>query len=206
MQPPAPIGSERWLELHPRFFKVFMMRMKAITSSVMAFGLMASASAMAAGTGTVHFEGEITSSTCEVVTSDQNKTVTLPTVSTNTLSADNDTAGLTPFTISLENCSVETDQGVSAYFEPGANVDLNTGRLLNASGDATNVQIGLLSGSQEEITIGAIGSNDLQDGAEWYNVEGNAATMNYFAQYHATGGAATAGSVSTSVDFTVTYK
>lgn len=191
------------------------MRMKIISSSVIAFGLMASGSAMAQQAGTVDFEGEITDSTCSVAADSQNKTVTLPTVSTNAFSGQGTSSGLTAFAINLENCSVEDDQQVSAYFEPYPNVDLTSGNLVNTDTGAEaagNVQVQLLNSQTNAIDLSSpVGANGLQSGAEWVDVTPNGAsgdgtaTINYFAQYYAMNDQVTAGTVASSVNFTVTY-
>ncbi|GED23656.1 fimbrial protein [Halomonas halmophila] len=204
--------------------------MKVVSFGAGALGMMLSGFAFAAQNGTVNFEGEVVNSTCNVVPADQDKTVVLPTVSVSALDTAGATAGATPFSISLENCTVG-DGGsppvselslpvsataanqfdVSAYFEPGGTVDSSTGRLINTASDgdgATNVQIELLNSQGAPIAIREVGGDGLQPGAEWYAVDGDdgAVTMNYFARYHATGGPATAGVVSSTVDFTLTYQ
>ena len=61
-------------------------------------------------------------------------TINLPTVSSQTLKNAGDVAGRTPFQINLTNCS--SAGKVATYFEPGATVDFNTGRLLNQATSA----------------------------------------------------------------------
>ncbi|MFH4337526.1 fimbrial protein, partial [Acinetobacter baumannii] len=79
-----------------------------------------------AADGTITINGLVTDKTCDIVTpAGKDFTVTLPTVSKQTLAVAGDVAGRTPFQINLANCS----QGkVATYFEPGATVDFNTGR------------------------------------------------------------------------------
>ncbi len=82
-----------------------------------------------AADGTITINGLVTDKTCDIVTpAGKDFTVTLPTVSKQTLAKSGDVAGRTPFQINLGNCS---EGKVATYFEPGATVDFNTGRLLN---------------------------------------------------------------------------
>ena len=64
-----------------------------------------------------------------------------------------DVAGRTPFQINLTNCAAAGK--VATYFEPGATIDFNTGRLLNqaTSGAATNVNIQLLGSNNAVIPV-----------------------------------------------------
>ncbi|OUJ78626.1 ferrous iron transporter B, partial [Acinetobacter baumannii] len=66
--------------------------------------------------GTITINGLVTDKTCDIVTpAGKDFTVTLPTVSKQTLAVAGDVAGRTPFQINLANCS----QGkVATYFEP----------------------------------------------------------------------------------------
>ncbi|EPS2174242.1 fimbrial protein, partial [Acinetobacter baumannii] len=92
-----------------------------------------------AADGTITINGLVTDNTCTIDTGDKNLTVNLPTVSSQSLKNAGDVAGRTPFQINLTNCA--SVGKVATYFEPGATVDFNTGRLLNqaTSGAAANV-------------------------------------------------------------------
>ncbi|WP_139852415.1 fimbrial protein [Acinetobacter pullicarnis] len=153
--------------------------------------------------GKVTINGKVTDQTCTVDTNSKNIIVTLPTVSKSTLFAAGETAGRTPFAIKLTNCSIGQ---VTSYFEPGTTVDLSTGRLNNqASGTpATKVQVQLLTDNGTILPILGVPPTDP---AQWkvISVAGSAVTLNYFAEYVATG-AATAGDVTTSVQYTMIYQ
>jgi major type 1 subunit fimbrin (pilin) len=111
------------------------------------------------------------------------------------------TAGTTPFAISLSNCSAGINNA-STYFEAGPTIDTVTGNLRN-SGDAANVQVSLLNGNSSKISLnGAAGSQ----GSQAVAINNGNATLNYYAQYVANGAAAGAGSVSTSVTFSIQYQ
>ncbi|MBB1202741.1 type 1 fimbrial protein [Enterobacteriaceae bacterium 89] len=172
---------------------------------VMTSALTASAFAV---DGTITINGQITDTTCTISVDggSNDATVTLPTVSASTLGASGQTAGATPFNISLSSCSGTSLNTASTYFEPGAYVDSVTGRLnidSTAADAATNVQVQLLNADRNAIVAGASvanGQNDIP-----VDISGGNGTLNYFAQYYATG-ASTAGSVTTQVDYTMVYE
>ncbi|HBR1958479.1 TPA: type 1 fimbrial protein [Klebsiella quasipneumoniae subsp. quasipneumoniae] len=168
-----------------------------------------------AADGKVTFNGEIITNTCTVISGDKNKIVTLPTVQVSALSAANQTAGTTPFTIGLENCTGASD--VSVYFEPNEYVSTE-GRLKNTipaddSNDsnkgAKNVDIELLNNNHGVINL----ANQTIDPKTGKVTGGNStvvtpvdgsATLPFYARYFATN-AAEAGKVSSYVNFTIVY-
>lgn len=176
-------------------------KMKKIVSAlVIGLGLY-SAGAMAAD-GTITINGNIVANTCTITgTSGKNVTVTLPTVGTAALATAGQTAGATPFAISLSSCPAGLNKA-QTRFEVGPTVDPATGNLLNstASGSATNVEVQLLNNTFQAINVTTNTNSQLVP------ISSGAATMNYYAQYIATGGASTAGTVSTSVQYSMTYQ
>jgi major type 1 subunit fimbrin (pilin) len=156
-----------------------------------------------ASDGTITFKGAITSQTCTISGGGQgnNFSVTLPTLSTSSLTADGATAGSTPFTITLTNCTPNSGN-VSTYFETGATVDIKSGQLANAQGTATNVEVRLLNSDQSQIVLGQAQANQNSHSG---TISAGSATLNYSAEYAATGGAATAGSVLTDVTYSMSY-
>jgi major type 1 subunit fimbrin (pilin) len=95
----------------------------------------------------------------------------------------------------------------AAFFEPSASIDSATGNLIN-SGTAANIQVRLLNGAGGNAIAGSpinLGAPDKMQNSGQYGITGGAATMNYYAQYVANGGAAGAGNVNTSVKFTLEY-
>lgn len=164
-------------------------------------------SAMAAD-GTITINGVITDTTCTISVDGgaNDATVTLPTVSASSLAAAGATAGATPFNISLSACTGATLATASTYFEPGAYVDSQSGRLNIDTGvadPATNVQVQLLNSARTPIVAGASVANGQNDVP--VDISGGSGTLNYFAQYYATG-ASTAGAVTTQVDYTMVYE
>lgn len=154
-----------------------------------------------AADGEVRITGNITTNTCEITTGSGGvHAVTLPTVMASALSGAGETAGRTPFTVQLANCS--PDSGIVAlYFELGANTDMATGRLIN-TGAASEVQVRLLNGDMTPIALNQLTS--LAQNSKSVSIASGSATLNYFAEYYATG-VAQAGTVSTSTFFSIDY-
>jgi P pilus assembly protein, pilin FimA len=158
--------------------------------------------------GTITINGQITDTTCAISVDGGNAdaTVTLPTVSSSTLTVAGAVAGMTPFNIALTGCSGTSLATAQTYFEPGAFTDSNTGRLNTDStvaDAATNVQVQLLNADRDPLVVGASvanGQNDIP-----VDISTGSGTLNYFAQYYATA-ASTAGSVTTQVDYTMIYE
>ncbi len=181
------------------------MQSKLLASLIIAGTALVSQYASAAD-GTITFNGMVTAQTCTINgngSGAKNFTVTLPTVSASTLAADGATAGRTPFSIELTNCTPASGN-VHTYFEPGSTTDATTGRLKVAVGGATNVQIGLQNGDFTDIKAGFADAS--QNSHSVAISAAGAATLPYHAQYVATGGAATAGAANSSVMYTIVYQ
>ena len=172
--------------------------------SVSAFSAFSTAHA---SNGTINFTGKVSDVTCTVENGTSGDfTVALSTVSKNQLAASGATAGRVPFDIQVTGCG-DGDGKISAYFESGPNVNLETGNLVNtAVGGAGNVEIQITNSQGEAIAIkAAAGADGAQANAEWIPLTGGSATINYGAQYYATG-VATAGEVIASVQYTMIYQ
>ncbi|WP_144153973.1 fimbrial protein [Paraburkholderia sp. BCC1885] len=179
------------------------MKTKLISAVIFAGAAMASQFAAAAD-GTITFNGTITAQTCTINgngSGSNNFTVTLPTVSSSTLAAAGQTAGRTPFSIALTNCTPNSGN-VHTFFEAGPTVDTTTGNLVVNAGGATNVEIGLQNFDFTNITAGAA---DASQNSKSVAINSGKATLNYYAQYVATG-AATAGAANSSVMYTMSYQ
>lgn len=155
-----------------------------------------------ASDGIITINGKITDVTCAISVNggSENATVTLPTVSQNVLSSMGNTAGTTPFQISLSGCTGTTLGNAYAYFESGPTVETSTGRL-NNTGTATNVQVELLDKNNASI---AVGSSTQGGPTAVESIAGGSATLTYAAQYYAKG-AASSGTVTTQVNYTIAY-
>ena len=166
--------------------------------------LVLATSSVFAADGTITINGQVTDKTCTVnAGTTKDFTVTLPTVSQSVLAVAGATAGRTPFTINLTGCTAGSK--VATYFEPGSTVDFSSGRLNNASGTATNVQVQLLGSNNTAIPVLAAGAGGVQTNSQLVAVTDGAANLNYYAQYYATG-ASTPGSVATTVKYTIIYQ
>ncbi|WMD18512.1 fimbrial protein [Achromobacter seleniivolatilans] len=179
------------------------MKHKLLTALIIAGTAMASQMASAAD-GTITFNGNVTAQSCTINGGGaaSNFAVTLPTVSTSSLAAAGQTAGRTPFSIELTNCS-PTSGNVHTFFESGPTTDLTTGHLIVAQGGAMNVQIGLQNGADQ--TDIKAGFADAAQNSKSVAISAGSATLPYYAQYVATG-AATAGAANSSVMYTIAYQ
>jgi len=169
----------------------------ALTAAIAATGLFATSAS--AADGTITFTGNITSSTCSIDGNGSGTasfTVSLPKVGTSAFSTSSKYAGRTPFSINLTGCTATGT--VQAYFEPGANVNAS-GRLSNTGG-ATGVDLQLLNDSQTAIDLNS------QSGTTTATISSNAATLNYYVEYYSSTGTVGAGSVSSTVDYTIKYQ
>jgi len=170
-------------------------------------GLVVAATSFAAAAvdGTITFNGEVTDKTCTIATPQgKDFTVTLPTVSSSTLAVAGQVAGRTPFSINLTDCN---PGDVATYFEPGATIDLSSGRLNNtaAANAAAQVQLQLLGDNSSFLPVVTAGAGSAQANSQWVTVAADgSANLNYFVEYYATG-AATPGEVTSSVKYTIIY-
>ncbi|EPT7678260.1 fimbrial protein [Escherichia coli] len=186
------------------------MKVSAIATVLMAALGMVTLNANAASTGTITFNGEVTSNTCDVVVDGQaaDATIKLPTVSTSDLASTGKTAGRTGFVMKLSDCVVQT-QGkqdtVSAFFQSGPSVNLSTGRLNNTDqSGAGNVSLQLLdvTGNYQPIKVG---NTSQVTGTAGVKIANNQATLPYAVEYYAEG-QSTAGAVTSTVVYNLQYK
>jgi len=182
--------------------------MKAKILTVAIGGLLGFSSIGAhAADGTITITGTVTDTTCSINGDEAgvnfSKTITLPTVTASALSATGAVAGTSQpsdLRFSLSGCSAGTK--AIASFENGPTVDQDTGNLINA-GTAANVQVQLLNGLMQPINITTNSNNQLAtNGAA---ITQGAADLKYYARYFATG-KADAGTVTTSVQFSMQYQ
>jgi len=155
--------------------------------------------------GTINITGKVTAQTCAIKTTSKIITVTLPDVSTKSLDAAGKTAAKTPFKIQLEGCTTGQTPvpGVTAFFEPGANIE--NGKLKNTAttDPAENVQIQLVNEDHQPIDLSKNTAAAQQSSSVAINAQ--EIDLNYYAQYYATD-AATAGAVSSTVNYTIVYQ
>lgn len=158
--------------------------------------------AQADSANTINFQGEVSDETCsvEINGNASSPVVLLPTVSKADLSASGQTAGKTDFTVGLTGCTgTSTETKISTVFV-GNNVSA-AGNLSN-TGTAENVEIQLLdtTGADINLTGGYVGSGDLT-----LATGETEKSATYSAQYLSTG-VATAGTVTASMQYAITYR
>jgi type 1 fimbria pilin len=139
---------------------------------------------------------QVTLQGCTVNTSSQNFTVTLPTISTHGFTATGSTAGETGFNINLA-CQTGTTVFVTMA-TANANATAGVINPTTGTGFATNVGVQLLNGSQTPITF-----NTAQNVGASPN---GTLAVPYFARYYQTGTTVTAGQVSATATFTMSYQ
>lgn len=188
--------SENIKQKHFSFNGIIMKKIILATSAI----ILGSAAAHAAD-GQITITGKITDKTCSIDSKNPDFQVALPTVSVSSLIAAGQTAGRTPFTINLKDCS---EGKVATYFEPGNTVDFNSGRLNNVSGSAKNVQVQLLGDNNQVIPVLAKTQGTQANSQEVTVAAGGSAALNYYAEYYAQA-QTTAGTVDTSVKYTIIY-
>jgi major type 1 subunit fimbrin (pilin) len=183
------------------------MKKSALVASI-ALLMGVSSFANAASTGTITFDGNITDNTCNVDVNGagSDATVTLPTVSANQLVFPADVTGRTTFNMNVSGCELgNTFSRVAAYFQPGASVNRDSGRLTNIGGSAANVELQLLdvSGSYGVINVG---NTDQITSMTFVNVNGTGnATLPYAVEYYSTGDTGP-GTVKSSVVYNLQYE
>ncbi|WP_322015171.1 fimbrial protein [Paraburkholderia sp. J12] len=156
------------------------------------------ASAQSSPTVTIHFTGTYIADTCTVVSS-PDMTVTLPTISTQSLTTAGMTAGATVFTVSMQCDSDVT--GALVYFESGSTTDPATGYLVpqavGGTTSATNVEVMLENGDGSPIKVGD------RNTMKVIPVTSTGPTpANFIAKYYATG-RTTPGMVNTYVTYVI---
>ena len=157
-----------------------------------------------AADGEINITGKITANTCDITSGTAGKqAVTLPTIMANSLQSAGATAGRTPFTITLANCTPDSGK-VALYFEPGAGTDMTTGKLKNTAASAAgNVQVALLNADLSDI---ALDQPQGSQNSQWVDITTGSADLSYFAEYYTQAGSATAGDVKADTYFTLTYQ
>ncbi|MFM0210088.1 fimbrial protein [Paraburkholderia sediminicola] len=161
-----------------------------------------------AADGTITFTGSVSNTTCSIngVASGSSADVAVPMkeVTASSLAAAGATGGAasTPFNFKLTNCTGGATKAI-ANFENGPTVDQTTGNLTNTAGTAKNVQVQLLNAKRMPINVVTAANNDIAtDGTA---IDAGTGDLQYYSQYYSTG-AAQAGSVNTSVQYTMQYQ
>lgn len=169
-----------------------------------AFSVVAFASSVQAADGTIDFTGIVNGQTCTINGggAGKNFSVALPPVSTSALATAGEWAGRTQFSIKLTDCVPDSGL-VSTRFESGPTVNLGSGSLIiDTALGAKNVEIGLLNSDYSKIMVGA---PEASQNSKSVSMTAGTATLNYFAQYEATG-VSEPGAANTRVQYTMIYQ
>ena len=156
-------------------------------------GLSSAFSAFAASDNTITFQGEVTDQTCAVTVNGNavSPVVLLPTVSISDF-ASSTTAGATNFEVGVSGCAVETtDREISTVFVGN--------QVTAASAGDVEIQILDTAGTVIDFTSYFTGDADLT-----LTAGETSASANYTAQYYSAG-TPTAGDVTASLQYAVTY-
>ena len=170
----------------------------ALVAVVAAIGFAPTAqAAITAPGGTINITGKVLGSTC-AVSVNNGTAVVLPTIMTSDLAtAGTASTSSTDFDVKLTGCDKNT--GTATMVFGGGNINAGNGNLDNAAVGGSNVQIQLLEGTSLIDTSSNANAPIITVAA---NGTGSATLK---ARYYANTAAATAGLVSSSVNFTLTY-
>lgn len=146
----------------------------------------------------------VTVPTC-TISAGNSFSVTLPTVSTQNLTANTDVAGMTPFSIAVTGCPDNVSVASNVFSGGNINTDGNLKNTATGTRAAKNVELQLLNGAGSNNAVAQSAIN-LKNGTNSgkYDIVDDSVTLNYFVQYYAIG-KTTAGTVSSSVTYTITY-
>ncbi|GLQ49044.1 fimbrial protein [Dyella flava] len=158
--------------------------------------------------GTISFTGSLTASTCTVAVNGGTSSPTIPLPTTplvnGVLGTAGSSAGWTAVTLTLSGCTSLTGYTkVYPYFS-GGGIDATTGYLSN-TGTAGNVEVAM-SNQQSLTGVLTLQNTTGNQNAGTQLLSATTPTFSYYAGYVATGGAATAGGVSASVQYTLNYQ
>jgi major type 1 subunit fimbrin (pilin) len=173
--------------------------------AAIAIGSVAGSPTAMAANGTITFNGEIGSVTCDVGgggSNTPNFTVTLPKVGTNSFQQVGDTSAATPYAIRVggpDEPSCPEGTKIAIFHEiTSAQIDPITGNLsLTSSSGATGVQLQILQSNQPiDLRTGQRTEAEITNGS---------ATIPFAVRYIATAAAPTPGSANSQVLYTVAY-
>ncbi|KHE03234.1 major type 1 subunit fimbrin (pilin) [Pantoea sp. PNA 14-12] len=179
-----------------------MLNTKAMILPLLISTALVSGQALANSANTINFQGEVSDETCSVSVNGNESAplVLMPTVAVNELDTSGKVAGKTDFSVSISGCTGSTNSTRVSTVFVGNNVSA-AGNLKN-SGNAENVEIQLLDPAGKEINLT---STYTGDGDLTLSSGETEKSATYSAQYLATD-VATAGTISASLQYAVTYQ
>jgi len=154
-----------------------------------------------AQTSTVTFKGEIRDTICTTAVAGNANTVTLPTVTSDTLDTAGKTSGQVDFPVVFTGCT--TAGNYQAHFSSATEVN---GRLPNATGTAANVSLQLLSANDTPVYFtDSINTTVRHPGDPGVDiVAGGDGTATYKVRYYAES-PVTAGTVEATATMTISF-
>lgn len=164
-------------------------------------------SMLANATPTVTFQGEVSDQTCQAsINGGTDGVVLLPTVPANSLDSAGKTAGLTPFTISVKDCTAPAaDMPIKTKFLGHAvTSNGNLGNVASGTDAATNVAIQLTESASGADAIVLNGPTSVA-GLVLKSGQDNA-SYDFGVRYISENGGATAGVVTSLVEYTLSYQ
>lgn len=171
---------------------------------------------IASAANTITFKGSITDATCDVglkyggaaVGTAGTGTITLDQVSKSALTAANSTAGQVPFIIIAKNCSLGTPAKtkVSTNFKSSNGDSLGYLDNTAATNAATKVQFRLLDSDRSVIKVNSPTQSTTMPFVTINTTEGADTEMVYFVEYISVAGGATAGDITSDVNYELMYK
>lgn len=159
--------------------------------------------------GTVTVTGTVAATTCTIVLtggtvsgpSNNNLAITLPTIGVSALSTINATAGATPFSIGVQNCSLGGKTTFTPYFEGG---NINAAGRISNNPSPTSVDVQITTGAGAVVNMAAAsGSQGVSSTA--MSTTPTVAVSNFVARYYANSASTTAGSFSGTFNYTLVY-
>lgn len=148
--------------------------------------------------GTINFLGQISATTCTVKAGDRNKTVSMATVAPATFTTAVQTAGQTPFSITLEGCTAGAAGATSAVVGFGG---INNEGRFTTSGTATGVDIVINAAAGTALTRQG---SELRSASTTLTAGTN--TFDFSAAYTANGGTIGAGTANAAATFQIIYQ
>jgi major type 1 subunit fimbrin (pilin) len=210
----SSIGNARNKARHTHFVICYLessMKQRIISTVLAVVGMAVFTMSAHAADGTITINGTVTDTTCSIngtaSGTPADVSVTLPAVPAGSLASAGAVAGTSnagDIQFAISGCTGTATKAV-AHFENGPTVDQGSGYLVNqaSASPAKNVEVRLLNAALQPINITTGENNTLASNGA--TISGGDATLNYFAQYYATG-AAQAGNVNTSVQYTMQYQ
>lgn len=181
---------------------------KQLCSIVISFASSLMCASTFASDGTISITGNVIGSTCKVDAGNGGNgdaRVALDRISSSSLAEAGNTAAFKAFSIKLSGCDSTLTGQVKVGFEVGPNTDTASGRLIN-TGSAEGVQLELRNADNSVIKVGD--NSTVKGAALVLGTDADAtgsASMNYLVGYHAAKAKVTAGTVISSVTYSIIY-